>query len=239
MGDSITIYPPDSLWMVGNTLHWSNVECSYLIGYKIYKGRNSNEYGFPYSTKDSFIIFDNLIEDLDYFFRVSSVDTLGNESIKSKELAVIFKKDTLSRKKINVIISWYPNSENDLAGYRVYRGGKIGSHDFTIDVGNVVSWNDSIFCDFTYYYAVTAYDTANNESALSEEAMADFVCSGGLVGDFNGDGEVGFQDIVEFASFFATTIGNSKYNSKYDIDNAGEIGFFDLLILARNFGRKL
>jgi len=225
--------------MIGNTLHWSNVECSYLIGYKIYKGRNSNEYGFPYFERNNYITFDDLIEGLDYFFRVSSVDTLENESVKSEELAVIFKKDTLSKKKIDVIVSWNPNIENDLAGYKIYRGFTSKNFDFVVDVGSVISWNDSIFCDSTYYYAVTAYDTANNESEFSDEVIVNFTCQETLIGDFDGDGEVGFFDIVEFAPFFAMTTNNPKYNSKYDLDNDGEIWFFDLLILARNFGKML
>ncbi len=240
MGDSITIYPPDSLWMIGNTLHWSNVECSYLIGYKAYKGRNSNEYGFPYFIRDNHITFDNLIEDLNYFFRVYSVDTLENESIKSYELPVIFQKDTtLLKKKINVVVSWDPNSENDLAGYKVYRGNKSSVYDLIENVGNIVSWSDSIFCDSVYYYSVTAYDIANNESAFSNEVTVNFICQEVLVGDFDNDGEVGFFDIIEFAPFFAITNANPKYDNKYDLDNDGEIGFFDLLILARNFGKKL
>jgi len=224
--------------MISNTLHWSNVECSYLIGYKIYKGRNSNEYGFPYSTKGSFITFDNLIEDLNYFFRVSSVDTLGNESIKSKELSVVVQKDTLLKKKINVVVSWDPNQESDLAGYKVYRGIGSRDYDFVNNVGNVISWNDSIFCDSTHYYAIAAYDTASNESDFSDEVVANFTCQI-LVGDFDEDGEVGFFDVMEFAPFFAVTMDNPKYNSKYDLDDDGEIWFFDLLILARSFGKKL
>ena len=239
MGDSITIYPPDSLWMIGNTLHWSSVECDYLTGYRVYKGRNSNEYGFPYFVRNNYISFDDLIENLSYFFRVSSVDTLENESVKSKELSVIVQKDTLLKKEINVVISWYPNQENDLAGYKVYRGISSRDYDFVNNVGNVISWSDSIFCDSTYYYAVTAYDTANNESVFSNEVIANFTCQETLVGDFDGDGEVGFFDIMEFAPFFAVTMNNPKYNSKYDLDNDGEIWFFDLLILARNFGKKL
>lgn len=239
MGDSITIYPPDSLWMIGNTLHWSNVECNYLIGYKVYRGRNSNEYGYPFFVDSSFIAFDDLVEDQNYFFRVSSIDTLGNESLRSKELAVIFQYEPDIRKKISVIVSWDPNSENDLAGYRVYRGNKPSIYDFVENVGNKVSWSDSIFCDSTYYYSVTAYDTANNESDFSNEAIANFICQETLIGDFDGDGKVGFFDIVEFAPFFAMTVNNPKYDNKYDLDNDGEIGFFDLLILARNFGKIL
>ena len=222
--------------MVGNTLYWSNVECDYLTGYKVYKGQSSNEYGFPYFTKDNYITFDDLIEGLDYFFRVSSVDTLGNESVKSRELSTL--GGISLRKKTGVIISWDSNTENDLAGYKVYRGFDSGDYDFVNNVGNVTSWNDSIFCDSTYYYAVTAYDTANNESDFSDEVVANFTCQI-LVGDFDGDGEVGFFDVMEFAPFFAMTMSNPKYNSKYDLDDDGEIWFFDLLILARNFGKKL
>ncbi len=67
-------------------------------------------------------------------------------------------------------LAWDANSENDLAGYKVYRGPASGSYDMVKDVGNVVAYSDSNLNDnTTYYYAVTAYDFSGNESAKSAE----------------------------------------------------------------------
>ena len=71
-------------------------------------------------------------------------------------------------------IYWFPNSEPDLAGYRVYRREAPGG-DYTL-LGQVGP-SDTSFADtgtrpgVRYYYVVTAIDTASppNESVRSEE----------------------------------------------------------------------
>ena len=55
---------------------------------------------------------------------------------------------------------------------------------------------------------------------------------GGLVGDFSGDGNVGFSDFILFAQAF----GSPDFDPKYDLSNDGKIGFADFLIFATAFG---
>ncbi len=67
-------------------------------------------------------------------------------------------------------IKWNPNTEPDLAGYRVHYG--VGSQIYTniIDVGNMPEIDiPDLMTGETYYFAVTAYDTAGNESLYSDE----------------------------------------------------------------------
>ncbi len=70
----------------------------------------------------------------------------------------------------SVTVSWDPNTEDDLAGYRVYYGTESRNYQTTLDVGldtfKVVA---NLQAGIRYYFAVTAYDTANNESDFSEE----------------------------------------------------------------------
>ncbi|MFQ5843324.1 MAG: CFI-box-CTERM domain-containing protein [Thermodesulfobacteriota bacterium] len=67
-------------------------------------------------------------------------------------------------------LAWDPNTEPDLAGYRVYYGKSSGNYDHNIDVGNVVLYQLSdLDPDARYYVTLTAYDTFNNESDFSEE----------------------------------------------------------------------
>jgi hypothetical protein len=74
-----------------------------------------------------------------------------------------------------VIIEWFPNGENDLAGYRVWRSGdnenfeKIG--EVLPDTASFVDRN--VKNGKTYYYAVTAFDYDGNESDLSPELVDD------------------------------------------------------------------
>ena len=71
-------------------------------------------------------------------------------------------------------LTWNKNTEPDVAKYNVYRN--IGSAP-TKTPGNLVAsvantsasptYADVVSADGDYFYAVTAVDTSNNESALS------------------------------------------------------------------------
>ncbi|HRZ57568.1 MAG TPA: hypothetical protein P5525_19185 [Candidatus Paceibacterota bacterium] len=69
-----------------------------------------------------------------------------------------------------VTLAWDPNSEPDLAGYRLHRGQSSGVYDRTVDVGNVTTFTDAdLQTDVIYYFVVTAYNTAGLESDPSNE----------------------------------------------------------------------
>ncbi len=71
----------------------------------------------------------------------------------------------------SVSIAWDPNTEADLAGYKVYVGTSPGTYPQTIDVGHVTTFTISDLTDGeTCYFAVTAYDIFGNESGFSNEA---------------------------------------------------------------------
>jgi hypothetical protein len=58
----------------------------------------------------------------------------------------------------------------DLAGYKLYYGTASGTYAQNINVGNVTTYTVPTLTDgLTYYFAVTAYDTASNESGYSNE----------------------------------------------------------------------
>ena len=76
----------------------------------------------------------------------------------------------------SVIVQWAANLDPDIAGYRVYQGTRPGSYGYSIDVGNVTSFTASnLQVDSTYYFAITAYDSAGNESSPSEEVHIQLV----------------------------------------------------------------
>ena len=58
-----------------------------------------------------------------------------------------------------------------------------------------------------------------------------------IMGDFNGDREVGFQDFVLFAQGYGKTRGNSGWDERFDLDGDGEVGFQDFIIFAGVYGR--
>ena len=70
----------------------------------------------------------------------------------------------------SVTVSWDPNTEADLAGYRVYYGTASRNYQVNVDVGlDTSKVIENLQSGIRYYFAVTAYDTANNESDFSEE----------------------------------------------------------------------
>ena len=54
--------------------------------------------------------------------------------------------------------------------------------------------------------------------------------------DFDGDGAVGFQDFLQFASHFGLRDGAVGYDGRYDLDGDGAIGFGDFVLFAKAFG---
>lgn len=165
------LIPPDSLWMDGATLTWTSVDFDSLWGYRVYKGRSSGGYGYPYFIlkAETSVTFQDLVKGIRYYTAVTTVDSALKESEKSREINFIWQQDT-TIDKYAIRLWWDPNTENDLAGYKVYRGIRSRDYGWRIDVGNVTEYIDS--CEVgTYCWAVTAYDTADNESDFSNEVF--------------------------------------------------------------------
>ena len=73
----------------------------------------------------------------------------------------------------NVTLTWTANREPDLAGYKIYIGTASGTYDApgsAFVTGKVTSYTVSnLPKGQTYFFAISAYDSAGNESALSAE----------------------------------------------------------------------
>ena len=71
-----------------------------------------------------------------------------------------------------VTLSWNANSESDLAGYKVYRAtasGGYGAPITTVPAGTSQYISSGLAKGFTYFFVITAYDQAGNESPYSSE----------------------------------------------------------------------
>ena len=73
----------------------------------------------------------------------------------------------------NVTLTWAANVEPDLAGYKIYVGTNSGTYSFPgspFVIGKVASYSISnLPKGQTYFFALSAYDSAGNESVLSAE----------------------------------------------------------------------
>ena len=72
----------------------------------------------------------------------------------------------------SVTLAWNPNSESNLAGYKIQYGTAPGVHPTTIDVGNQTTYTVSGLGPGTYYFVVLAYNTSGLQSPLSNEVSA-------------------------------------------------------------------
>src|SRR3990170_3256250 len=63
----------------------------------------------------------------------------------------------------------------DLSGYKLYYGTQSGSYSKTLDVGNATTYRVQSLSAGSYYFAVTAYNSAGRESAYSTEAAKTIV----------------------------------------------------------------
>ncbi len=74
----------------------------------------------------------------------------------------------------NVEISWDANQEPDLAGYKVYYGQETGKYVANVDAKLALKYVFSNLTEGqTYFFVVTAYDTAGNESVYSVEVSTE------------------------------------------------------------------
>jgi hypothetical protein len=72
----------------------------------------------------------------------------------------------------SVTLAWDPNAESDLAGYRLYYGTTTRSYDHTVEViGDTRASVSDLEPGITYYFAVTAHNTAGLESDYSNEVL--------------------------------------------------------------------
>jgi hypothetical protein len=86
---------------------------------------------------------------------------------------VLLLLSTVSASAGQVTLAWDPNTESDLAGYKVYYGTASGVYTSNIDVGNVTSFTVTGLQDgLLYFFAVTAYNTSAGESGFSNEVSA-------------------------------------------------------------------
>jgi hypothetical protein len=72
----------------------------------------------------------------------------------------------------SVTLTWNANTESDLSGYRVYRATSSGAYGAPIATiqGNTTTYiATGLQFGTTYFFVVTAYDIAGNESAYSNE----------------------------------------------------------------------
>jgi hypothetical protein len=75
----------------------------------------------------------------------------------------------LNAHAVTIKFQWDPNTETDIAGYKIYSGTTSGSYPNIKDIGNVTTGSIDIPPNTATYITVTAYNTSGLESPYSNE----------------------------------------------------------------------
>jgi len=136
-----------------------------------------------------------------------------------------------------VTLEWDPNTEPDLAGYKIYYGTSSESYDMSVDVGN---WTSCTFAGLeegvTYYFAATAYDAYGTESDFSEEESTTiphyaYNC------DLNSDGVCDIRDFALFSQDWGhVDCSEPTVECECDLNQDGNCDFVDWMIFSAAWG---
>jgi fibronectin type 3 domain-containing protein len=69
-------------------------------------------------------------------------------------------------------LTWTPNTDLDLVGYKIYQAtvsGTYGAALATVPAGTATYQATGLAANTTYFFVITAYDSAGNESSFSNE----------------------------------------------------------------------
>ena len=70
-------------------------------------------------------------------------------------------------------VTWNANTDSDLSGYKVYYGTQSNTYGTPVPIVDATSYDiPNVQTGSTYYVAVSAYDSSNNESVKSAELSA-------------------------------------------------------------------
>jgi chitodextrinase len=140
-----------------------------VTGYNVYRN------GTQIATLGAVTTFQNtgLTASTTYSYTVQARDAAGNISGQS-----VAASATTLIPNPTAALAWDPVTATNLSGYRIYYGTAPGTYIQArgqgISVGNVTTFTvTGLTIGTRYYFAVTAFDTSNNESGYSNEVFKD------------------------------------------------------------------
>lgn len=128
-----------------------------------------------------------------------------------------------------VTLAWDANTDAGLAGYKVYYGTASRNYSTVIDVANVTTYAVTGLTAGTYFFAVTAYNTAGAESSFSNEVSTTIPAPATTACDINRDGMINFSDIQVLANVL---LGTAVCPGTCDLNRDGKVDISDLQILS-------
>ena len=183
-----------------------------------------------------------------YFISVLARDSAGHESGFSEERDAVPTEVPAPPAGVSALpflggvgMSWHANTELDLAGYNLYRTTVSGSGYVRLNSALLpdTGYRDSaLMPDTMYHYAVSAEDTAGNESELSAEVRGKPITLGHgilLVDETrDGNGNPGNPSDAQQDSFYHSLLEGYVYRdwdaAAQGIPLAGDFGPFSTIV---------
>jgi hypothetical protein len=107
-----------------------------------------------------------------YRLDVTAFSTDGNEAGSATHTFSVVEPPEEPPLPAEVNLQWDPNSETNIAGYRIHYGTASGNYIHHQDVGKQSTCTvTELIPGTTYYFAATAYNTSGLESDYSNEVM--------------------------------------------------------------------
>ncbi len=187
VGDIIPPSAPQDLTAMASggdmILEWTANPEPDLAGYEIYRQTPEGWSKVNESLVTGFTYTDAGLSNGTYVYRVTAVDTAGNESPPSNEASAAVDIEP-PQPPVNLIVSSVPEGEalrasweytgEPEAGYNLYRSTASGGPYTKVNTGLIAgtSYLDTGLTNgLAYYYVVEALDAFGNESVYSNEAV--------------------------------------------------------------------
>ena len=224
----------------GNSLgvYWDAIADPFISQYKVYWGTETGVYPFSQTTTANQFTITGLSTGQTYNIAVSSLDSDGNESYRIMALGTPWLvpltphnfTDAPVHSTIN--LSWTPNTELDLASYKLYRSMdpvQQGTLLATLQPSDASYSDANLLGSSAYYcYRLCAVDNAGNQSPFTEVVKSRPVSldQGILVIDesknFNGTNP--FQPTDEQVdSFYAAILTDFNTPAQMDLEQTPEL----------------
>ena len=222
------------------SLNWSpNIEPDF-DHYKIYVGTASGVYDNSLTTTNTSYTINDLTEGTKYYIAVSAVNIDGQESFLIERNMTPYSVPLPPANLLalpqwhSVQLTWFNNSELDLAGYNIYRAQDSTSSFVKL---NNQLLTDTVFTDnntasgIKYYYYVKAQDTQLNESDKSITVISRSVTldKGILLVDATADGNGSLLNPTDeqVDEFYNSILAGFQKND-YDVISEGDVSLMEL-----------
>lgn len=87
--------------------------------------------------------------------------------------------------------------------------------------------------------SLLSFDSAilNNRNPQTTVEHGSLTVEREVIGDFNNDNQINFQDFIAFAQNFGKVSGDADFEALYDLDGNGEVAFSDFILFVPLFGQ--